>query len=208
MVVLLIFSAVLLFLCVVTLILGVYGAPTKALNHGLSSTFTQTDAATIKSLLQSKAESSSIHDAFYATQGLALLDTRPTPAKTTELCTLAKTTLSNKAVDVQSIYHAASLAQVLKCDVTVDKAVSDAIKTAIEEGASVPNYYYAVFAAMSLRAQTKKDLTDDELTSVIEKLGDLTESDGAVRSTTEDKEGNLYNTGLVLQIYARYDQYI
>jgi hypothetical protein len=194
---------------VVTLSLGVYGAPAKASNHGLSSTFTQSDVATLKTFLQSKAETSNIHDAFYATQGLSLLDTKPTAAKTTELCTLAKNTLSDKAVsekqDVESIYHAAALAQVLKCDVTVDKTATDAIKTTIAEGASVPNYYYAVFAALSLRAQTKKDITDDELTAVIEKLGDLTESDGAVRSTTEDKEGNLYNTGLVLQIYARYD---
>lgn len=191
-----------------TLSFGVYGAPAKASNHGLSSTFTQTDVATLKTFLQSKAETSSIHDAFYATQGLALLDTKPTAAKTTELCTLAKNTLSSKAVeklDVESIYHAAALAQVLKCDVTIDKAVTDTIKTVIEEGASVPNYYYAVSAALALRAQTKKEVSDDELTSVIEKLGDLTESDGGVRSTTEDKEGNLYNTGLVLQIYARYN---
>jgi oligosaccharyltransferase complex subunit delta (ribophorin II) len=183
----------------------VYGAPAKASNHGLSSTFTQSDVATLKTFLQSQSETTNIHNAFYATQGLALLDIKPT--KATELCTLAKNTLRSKtvveALDVESIFHAAAVAQVLKCDVTVDKAVTDAIETVIEEGGSVSHYYAAVFATLALRAQTKKEITDDELTAVIEKLGDLTESDGTVRGTKDDKEGSLYNTGLVLQIYAR-----
>lgn len=183
-----------------------YAAPPA--NHGLSTTFTQNDVANVKSFLQSQAEASSnIHDAYYATQALARLELKPTADKATKLCTLAKDTLKDKSVveklDAKSIYHAAALAQVLKCDVTVDKALTDAIKSIIEDGASVPNYYYAVNAALSLREKTKKDITDDQITSVVEKLGDLTESDGTVRATVEDKDGDLYNTGLVLQIYAR-----
>lgn len=178
-------------------------------NHGLTSTFTAQEASTLKSFLQTKADKlDSIHDAFFTIKALALLDTKPTAAKNTELCTLAKNTLKDQKVlnnlDARSIYHAAAVAEQLGCDVTVEKAVTDAIKNIIEEGDSVPHYYHAVMAALALRSQTKKEVSDDELTSVMSKISDLTESDGTIRSSTSDKEGNLYNTGLSLQLFAKY----
>jgi oligosaccharyltransferase complex subunit delta (ribophorin II) len=197
--------SVFLLLCVVALGLVVDAAAPS--NRGLSTTFTQADANALKAVLQSTDKFTDIHTAYYTTQALAQLDTKPTDAKTKELCTLAQDTLRNKQVleghDATSIHQALALAAQLKCDVAVDKAVTDSIKETIEEGDSAADFFHAVSAALAAREKTKKDISDDVLTSVIDKIDDLTESDGTVRASTNDKDGTLFNAGLALQLYGK-----
>lgn len=178
-----------------------------ARNAGLSSAISADDLKNIKDVVLANTNKdwpNNIHNAYYVTSALANLDTIP---KQTEIITLAKNTLKSKdKQSVESIFHAASILETLKVsDATVDKAVVDTLKNAIEDGETLNDYYYAGSAALSLRAlKLAKEITDDDIASLVAKVSDLADEDGAFRSSSTDKEGSLYNTGLALQLLARY----
>ncbi len=174
---------------VVALCLGA----SKPSNSGLSSTF---DTTNLINFLKSKTPST-IQEAFYVSE--ALRELGQTSSK--DLCTLATTALSKPVLEnTQSFYQAATVAKSLSCSAKLTTAQVDDLKSLLAEG-DVPNIFYAVFTSLAL---AEKSISEDDLTAVIERIGDLTESDGTVRTSSSDKDGTLYNAGLALQIYARY----
>lgn len=174
---------------------------TLAQNSGPSTVFTEQDAASVKSLLlAAQNKDGTFKDVKTAHQVVSSLHhlNAEVPQKQA-VCTQAKQALSN-AADVESVYHAVSVAEFLGCgEAASPKVIS--VLTASLGADNLAGYFYAVKAIAHLNAKKHITPPTEALAKVADKLTDL-EDEGLFRSSTQAKEGDAFHAGLAYQTMA------
>jgi len=141
-----------------------------------------------------------LKDTHYAVSSLENLQGPLTTKESTEFCSNVKQTLDKKT-DIETIYHATSIAKILKCTLPSVKADNVVKQTLENEDATIEEYFYAlksglILSEMELFGFDKKGLED--IVSTIDSLG---EHDGTI-ANSKSQSGTLYHTGLALESLA------
>eukprot|EP01112_Ceratiomyxa_fruticulosa_P016102 TRINITY_DN4831_c0_g1_i1.p1 TRINITY_DN4831_c0_g1~~TRINITY_DN4831_c0_g1_i1.p1 ORF type:complete len:681 (-),score=163.65 TRINITY_DN4831_c0_g1_i1:226-2268(-) len=169
-------------------------------NAGASTSYTEDDAKNLASSIKAhqKEWENSISPAYHAFSVLQSIEGK-VPNKDA-LCKLAKDTLG-KSGRVEEIYQAVSIAEGLGCGESVSADVTSTLTKTIANGEDLEELYYAVNSVLLL--QDKKHITfNDDFTSVVSKVLAL-EDEGIFSNAEGDDEGNIYATGLALQLLAK-----